>query len=30
MPKRPDSLETLQLSLELLRRIPRRGTVTAT
>ena len=30
MPKRPDSLETLQLSLELLRRIPKRGTITAT
>lgn len=30
MPKRPDSLETLQLCLELLRRIPRIGTVTAT
>ncbi len=29
MPKRPDSLETLQLSLELLRRIPRRGSITA-
>ena len=29
MPKRPDSLETLQLSLELLRRIPKRGTITA-
>ena len=30
MPKRPDSLETLQLSLELLRRIPKRSTITAT
>ena len=30
MPKRPDALETLQLSLELLRRIPKRGTITAT
>lgn len=30
MPKRPDSLETLQLSLELLRRIPKRDTITAT
>jgi hypothetical protein len=30
MPKRPDALKTLQLSLELLRRIPKRGTVTAT
>lgn len=30
MPKRPDSLETLQLSLELLRRIPKSGTITAT
>lgn len=30
MPVRPNSLETLQLSLELLRRIPKRGTVTAT
>jgi predicted DNA-binding transcriptional regulator YafY len=30
MPQRPDSLETLQLSLELLRRIPKRGTITAT
>ena len=30
MPKRPDSLETLQLCLELLRRIPRNGTATAT
>ncbi|MDP2370604.1 helix-turn-helix transcriptional regulator [Rhodoferax sp.] len=29
MPKRPEPLETLQLSLELLRRIPRRGTTTA-
>ena len=29
MSKRPDSLETLQLSLELLRRIPKRGTITA-
>lgn len=29
MPRRPDSLETLQLSLELLRRIPRGRTVTA-
>ena len=30
MPKRPDALETLQLSLELLRRIPKRGSITAT
>lgn len=30
MPKRPDSLETLQLALELLRRIPKRQTITAT
>ena len=30
MPKRPDSLETLQLTLELLHRIPKRGTITAT
>lgn len=30
MPKRPDSLATLQLTLELLRRIPKRGTITAT
>jgi len=30
MPRRPDSLETLQLSLELLRRIPKGRTVTAT
>jgi predicted DNA-binding transcriptional regulator YafY len=30
MPKRTDSLETLQLALELLRRIPKRGTITAT
>ena len=30
MPKRPDSLESLQLSLELLRRIPKRDTITAT
>ena len=30
MPKRPDSLETLQLSLELLRRIPKGRTITAT
>jgi predicted DNA-binding transcriptional regulator YafY len=30
MAKRPDSLETLQLCLEVLRRIPKRGTVTAT
>jgi predicted DNA-binding transcriptional regulator YafY len=29
MPKRPDSLETLQLSLQLLRRIPKGRTVTA-
>lgn len=29
MPRRPDSLETLQLSLELLRRIPKGRTVTA-
>ena len=29
MPKRPDSLETLQISLELLRRIPKGRTVTA-
>jgi predicted DNA-binding transcriptional regulator YafY len=29
MPKRPDSLETLQLSHELLRRIPRGRTITA-
>ena len=29
MPIRPDSLEALQLSLELLRRIPKRGTITA-
>jgi predicted DNA-binding transcriptional regulator YafY len=29
MPRRPDSLETLQLSLELLRRIPKGHTVTA-
>lgn len=29
MPRRPDSLETLQLALELLRRIPRGRTVTA-
>ncbi|ABM36712.1 helix-turn-helix transcriptional regulator [Polaromonas naphthalenivorans] len=29
MAKRPDTLETLRLSLELLHRIPRRGTVTA-
>ena len=29
MSKRPNSLETLQLSLELLRRIPKRGTITA-
>ncbi len=27
MPKRPDPLVTLQLSIELLRRIPRRGTI---
>lgn len=30
MPKRPAAQETLALSLELLRRIPRRGGVTAT
>ena len=30
MPKRPDSLETLQLSLALLHRIPKRGSITAT
>lgn len=30
MPKRPDSLETLQLALELLRRIPKGRTITAT
>ena len=30
MPDRPDALKTLQLSLELLRRIPKRGTITAT
>ena len=30
MPKRPDSLATLQLSLELLHRIPKRGSITAT
>jgi len=29
MPKRPDSLETLQLALELLRRIPKGRTITA-
>lgn len=29
MPRRPDSLETLQISLELLRRIPKGRTVTA-
>ena len=29
MPKRPDSLETLQLSHELLRRIPKGRTITA-
>ena len=29
MPKRPDPLETLQLSIELLRHIPKRGTITA-
>ena len=29
MPKRPDSLETLQLSLQLLRRIPKGRTVKA-
>ena len=29
MPKRPDSQETVQLALELLRRIPRHGKVTA-
>lgn len=29
MPKRPNSLETLQIGLELLRRIPKRRTVTA-
>ncbi len=30
MPKRPDPLETLQLALELLRRIPKGRTITAT
>lgn len=30
MSKRPDPLATLQLSIELLRRIPRRGTITTT
>ncbi len=30
MPKRPDSLETLQLALELLKRIPKKQTITAT
>ena len=30
MPQRPDALKTLQLSLEMLRRIPKRGTITAT
>jgi len=29
MPKRPDSLETLQISLELLKRIPKGRTITA-
>jgi hypothetical protein len=29
MPKRPDSMEALQLSLELLRRIPKGRTITA-
>jgi hypothetical protein len=29
MPKRPNSLETLQIALELLRRIPKGRTVTA-
>lgn len=30
MPKRPDSLETLQLAIELLKRIPKKQTITAT
>ena len=30
MPKRPDSLETLQIALELVRRIPKGRTITAT
>lgn len=30
MPKRPDNLETVLLALELLRRIPRRGQISAT
>ncbi len=30
MPKRPDPLVTLQLSIELLRRIPKRGTISTT
>ena len=29
MPKRPDSLETLQIALELVRRIPKGRTITA-